>query len=60
MISSSVVNNFSSLYLCNDCSLQLNGISTSENQYEVFFDKGSRFKFVSVDEDDGKYIGNKL
>ncbi len=34
---------------------QFNGIFTSENQQEVLFDKGSRFKFVSVDEDDGKY-----
>ena len=34
---------------------QLNGIFTSENQQEVLFDKGSRFKFISVDEDAGKY-----
>lgn len=34
---------------------QFNGIFTTENQQEVIFDKGSRFKFVSVDKEDDIY-----
>lgn len=34
---------------------QFNGIFTSENQQEVLFDKGSRFKFVSVSNVDNIY-----
>lgn len=34
---------------------QFNGIFTTENQQEVIFDKGSRFKVVSVDKEDDIY-----